>query len=120
MQRAETADAAGIVCPACQSVGNSLCLYYLDYGVIATRRPTDRADRVQRRCLCKTCGVRYTTWELRVARSDPLASYRAAQLLDKLQDLRNTVDAMRQILEAQLDTDHPACRPANSPPEKTP
>lgn len=117
MQRDETADAAGIVCPACQSVGNSLCLYYLDYGVIETRRLT---DRVRRRCLCKTCGVRYTTWELRVARPDPLASYRAAQLLDKLQDLRNTVDAMRQILEAQLDTDHPARKPADSPPQKTP
>lgn len=108
MQRAETADAAGIVCPACQSV---------DRDVIETRRLT---DRVRRRCLCKTCGVRYTTWELRVAHSDPLASYRAARLLDKLQDLRNTIDAMDQILEAQLDTDHPARKPANSPPEKTP
>lgn len=108
MQLTETADAAGIVCPACQSV---------DRDVIETRRLT---DRVRRRCLCKTCGVRYTTWELRVAHSDPLASYRAAQLLDKLQDLGETIDAMRQILKAQLDTDHPARKPANSPLEKTP
>ena len=104
MSSAEAADAAGIICPACQSV---------ERDVIESRRLT---DRVRRRCICRTCGARYTTWELRVIRSDPLASYKAAQLLDKFQDLENAVDAMRQMLESQLDIDHPVRKPVTAPP----
>jgi transcriptional regulator NrdR family protein len=108
MSSAGAADAAGIICPACQSV---------DRDVIESRRLT---DRVRRRCTCRTCGTRYTTWELRVIHSDPLASYKAAQLLDKFQDLENAVDAMRQMLEAQLDIDHPIRKPVTPPPGDAP
>jgi hypothetical protein len=41
-------------------------------------------------------------------------------LLDKFQDLENAVDAMRQMLEAQLDIDHPIRKPVTPPPGDAP
>lgn len=89
-----TATLDGITCPSCGMTGRA---------VVESRR---MPDRVRRRCACSGCGERFTTWELRhdqITHSvNKLAAERATRLLDRFQALEQSMAALRQLLESEL------------------
>lgn len=92
--------AKGITCPACKSV---------ERDVIESRR---LSGQVRRRCICKNCGARYTTYECQVITFDPVVNHKIAKLLDKFQDLEQAFASMRQTLDEEFNTNHLINMPA--------
>lgn len=92
-----TATMDGIACPDCGQTGRS---------VLESRR---LPDRVRRRCSCSGCGHRFTTWELRTDRISAsvsqLAASRAARLLNRFQGLEQSMTALRELLEAEIEAE---------------
>lgn len=91
----------GITCPQCGNTGRA---------VVESRR---MPDRVRRRCACASCGVRFTTWELRsdqVSSSvQQLAAERAARLLERVRGLERSICGLHQLLEAEVEAGVDCC-----------